>query len=58
MNIKPLNTEINRTALAEKIVQTLSHKELYDFALYIMASNYDNDSSLFFEDWDRWNKEG
>lgn len=58
MNIKPLNTEANRTALAEKIVQTLSHKELYDFALYIMASNYDTDSSLFFEDWNRWNKEG
>lgn len=57
MNIKPLNTELNRTALAERVIQSLSHKELYDFALYIMASKYDNDPGLFFEDWDRWSKE-
>lgn len=57
MNIKPLNTENNRTALAEKIIQSLSYKDLYDYAVYMMASAYDNDPDLFFEDWDRWNKE-
>lgn len=57
MKVKPLNTEANRTALAEKIVQNLSARELYDYAVHMMATIYDNTPDVFYEDWERWNNE-
>ena len=47
MKVKPLNTEANRTALAEKIVQSLSARELYDYAVHMMATIYDNTPDVF-----------
>ena len=57
MKVKPLNTEANRTALAERIVQSLSQRELYDFAVYVMATDYDRDADLFYADWERYSEE-
>jgi len=57
MKVKPLNTEVNRTALAEKIVGSLSAKEVYDYAVHMMATIYDNTPDVFYDDWERWNND-
>ena len=55
--IKPLNTELNRTLLATKVVDGLTEEQVREFAIFILASSYDKDANYFFSDWERYNGE-
>lgn len=53
--IKPLNTELNRTLLATKIIDSFTEEQVREFAIFILASSYDKDATYFFSDWERYN---
>ena len=55
--IKPLNTELNRTLLATKVINNFTEEEVREFAIFILASSYDKDATYFFSDWERYNGE-
>lgn len=55
--IKPLYTEKNRTALAERMVKRMTYDELIDYATYMIASSYDKNADHFNTDWEILNEE-
>ena len=55
--IKPLNTELNRTLLATKVINNFTEEEVREFAIFILASSYDKDATYFFSDWERYNRD-
>lgn len=55
--IKPLNTELNRTLLATKVIEGYTEEQVREFATFILASSYDKDATYFFSDWERYNGE-
>ena len=57
MNVKPLNTEVNRTLLATKVINDMTEEEVREFAIFILASSYDKDPEYFFSDWERTNND-
>ena len=57
VNVKPLNTEVNRTLLATKVINNMTEEEVREFAIFILASSYDKDAEYFFSDWERTNND-
>lgn len=55
MSIKPLNTEINRTTLAQKVIEQMTKDELVDYAVFMMATIFDKNPDYFYNEWERIN---
>lgn len=51
MKIKPLNTEVNRTLLAEQMISSWDEEALMNYAVFCLATEYDKYPDQFEGDW-------